>query len=153
MNLTVGDTARLKVQCLKNPVGTIGVVFYQYQGGAQLIFPNGEYDGFSNEEQDEFLEREGHIESLENYKFFSVISTSQDFRNGVFDEAFNSRKDKEYLGDSVYVQIENKYWIVLTTENGLPEDPSNTILLEPEVVEALISYIKRKRDSNEIPVI
>ena len=53
--------------------------------------------------------------------------------------------NKDYLGDSVYVE-QNKYdpsSIVLTTENGLPSDPSNKIFLEGQVIQALINYIKR----------
>jgi hypothetical protein len=47
---------------------------------------------------------------------------------------------KQYLGDSVYADIEHGM-VKLTTENGLPSDPSNTILLEPEIVVALNRYI------------
>ena len=46
---------------------------------------------------------------------------------------------KQYLGDSVYAEFDG-YHIVLTTENGLPADPSNTIALEPTVYAALIRY-------------
>ena len=46
---------------------------------------------------------------------------------------------KEYLGDSVYVQTD-EFGLILTTENGLPTDPSNLIYLEPEIVENLIKY-------------
>jgi len=48
---------------------------------------------------------------------------------------------KQYLGDSVYCEIENGMF-KLTTENGLPDDPSNEIYLEPFVLEALINYDK-----------
>lgn len=51
---------------------------------------------------------------------------------------------KEYLGDSVYVE-ESHPGIILTTENGLPGDPSNTIYLEPEVLEALNRFVKSRR--------
>lgn len=44
---------------------------------------------------------------------------------------------KAYLGDSVYVEIENGMF-KLTTENGF--GPSNTIYLEPEVLQALNAY-------------
>lgn len=48
---------------------------------------------------------------------------------------------KRYIGDSVYVE-ENKVLggLTLSTENGLPDDPSNVIVLEPEVAEALVKY-------------
>lgn len=48
---------------------------------------------------------------------------------------------KQYLGDSVYVsKTADGRAIVLTTENGLPNDPSNEIFLESEVYDALIRY-------------
>jgi hypothetical protein len=47
---------------------------------------------------------------------------------------------KDYLGDSVYVDIENGM-IALTTENGF--GASNTIYLEPEVFAALNRYAHR----------
>lgn len=46
---------------------------------------------------------------------------------------------KEYLGDSVYVAFDG-YSLVLTTENGF--GPSNTIVLEPNVYEALTKYVE-----------
>jgi hypothetical protein len=48
---------------------------------------------------------------------------------------------KAYLGDSVYVELDDFGRIVLTTENGLPDDPSNKIILEPEVIENLLAYL------------
>lgn len=44
---------------------------------------------------------------------------------------------KRYLGDSVYADFDG-YHIVLTTENGF--GPSNTICLEPPVLDALTLY-------------
>ncbi len=49
---------------------------------------------------------------------------------------------KTYLGDSVYATFDG-YYVTLTTENGLPTDPSNEIALEPTVFEALAAYAKR----------
>lgn len=46
-----------------------------------------------------------------------------------------------YLGDSVYIDIDDLNRIILTTENGLPNDPSNRIVLEPEVAIALYVYL------------
>lgn len=43
---------------------------------------------------------------------------------------------KTYLGDSVYADSDG-FAIVLTTENSLSTDPSNRIVLEPSVLEAL----------------
>lgn len=55
---------------------------------------------------------------------------------------------KIYLGDSVYAAIDpDGRGIVLTTENGIPEDPSNTIFLDSSVVDALLKYVERVRES------
>lgn len=50
--------------------------------------------------------------------------------------------DKIYLGDSVYAKFDG-YQIWLTTENGLPDDPSNTIALEPSVQISLVKLFER----------
>ena len=47
--------------------------------------------------------------------------------------------EKIYLGDSVYVQFDG-FAFVLTTENGY--GASNTIVLEPQVYNALVGYVK-----------
>ena len=49
--------------------------------------------------------------------------------------------DKQYLGDSVYIEEGNFFGqLKLTTDNGL--GPSNEIFLEPEVLQQLIQYAK-----------
>ena len=53
-----------------------------------------------------------------------------------------NRMNKFYLGDSVYVAMNDCGQIVLTTENDLPSDPSNEIFLEPEVFAALVRWHK-----------
>jgi hypothetical protein len=49
---------------------------------------------------------------------------------------------KAYLGDSVYVEFDGEI-VVLTTENGLPDDPRNRIVLEPNVYASLVRYVER----------
>lgn len=49
---------------------------------------------------------------------------------------------KEYIGDSVYAEFDG-YNVILTTENGLPGDPSNKIELEPEVMIELAKFYER----------
>jgi hypothetical protein len=44
---------------------------------------------------------------------------------------------KIYIGDSVYAEFDG-YHVKLTTENGYPDDPRNTIYLEPAVLKNLI---------------
>jgi len=53
---------------------------------------------------------------------------------------------KDYLGDSVYAEAIKDFGqvgVILTTENGLPTDPSNKIYLEPEVLDALNRFRER----------
>jgi hypothetical protein len=47
---------------------------------------------------------------------------------------------KTYLGDSVYAEHDG-YMLTLTTENGY--GPSNTIHLEPEILDALDAFRAR----------
>lgn len=48
---------------------------------------------------------------------------------------------KEYLGDGVYIEHKD-YDLVLTTSNGLVD--TNTIVLDGEVLHALVEYLKRE---------
>ncbi len=48
--------------------------------------------------------------------------------------------NKQYIGDSIYAEFKDNQ-LILTTENGLPTDPSNTIIFEPEVWRALTNYV------------
>jgi len=54
---------------------------------------------------------------------------------------------KDYIGDSVYVGATIFGELEITTENGLPTDPSNRIILNPEVIAALERYIARMRSA------
>jgi len=60
--------------------------------------------------------------------------------------------NKIYLGDSVYADFDG-YHIILTTENGYPDDPRNRIALEPSVLDKLNHYARRitaaREDSHE----
>lgn len=91
----VGTVVKLKLTCLGNIPGTLGVCFNEYSDGSQFIFKNGEYDGFSiipygeldKSELEEFLEVVGFDDELSNYKFKNVMKVSQDFRKGIFKHA------------------------------------------------------------------
>lgn len=48
---------------------------------------------------------------------------------------------KDYLGDSVYAEISPDRELILTTENGM--GASNTIILETQVISAMIQYLYR----------
>lgn len=96
----VGTIVMLKVLCLGNKPGTLGVCFNEYSDGSQCIFKNGEYDGFSimpygeleKSELEEFLEVVGFDDEISNYKFKNVMQVSQDFRKGLFKNALKNKK-------------------------------------------------------------
>lgn len=98
MNLNIGDVVTLKIGMLGNKPGTRGVVYEEYpdfddigEKGVSIIFENGNYDGFSFEDQDLFLEKENVINisnEIKNYKFEHVMKLSKDFDNGLWDEIF-----------------------------------------------------------------
>lgn len=53
-----------------------------------------------------------------------------------------NERQKVYLGDGVYVTFDG-WHIVLTTENGI--SITNTIFLEPKVIEALLVYMQGEK--------
>ena len=94
--MKVGTVVKLKVACLDNKAGTLGVVFYNYTTGFQAIFENGNLDGFSTlrqsaefSEADRFLEEIGYQTTLAAYPFRSVSQVYADYRKGFFDIAWS----------------------------------------------------------------
>jgi hypothetical protein len=94
MALPEGTVVRLKQPCLGNAAGTLGYVFDDYGTGSQVIFPNGEYDGFGVrdnlnhiDEIEEFLEVVGEYDL--HYQFNNVMKLSRDFDTGYFKEIFD----------------------------------------------------------------
>ena len=55
------------------------------------------------------------------------------------DELIRKYAAKTYIGDSVYIHFDG-YHFILETRNGFPDDPSNTISIEPNVFYNLIEY-------------
>ena len=50
--------------------------------------------------------------------------------------------NKSYLGDAVYADKDEFNSLILTTEDGYTD--TNRIVLEPEVLQALMDYLKVK---------
>lgn len=97
MKLQVGHTVKLKIPCLENSTGTIGVVVEAYvlgdRYGYMVLFENGNYDGFSEEDEvDEFLEVFGVCEPLSMYKFMNVFQLTRDYQRGYFDAVLKERR-------------------------------------------------------------
>jgi hypothetical protein len=87
----IGDVYKLKNAMLGAHVGDIGYVFNEYEDfdgkgtGVQIIFRNGNYDGFSVTEQGLFLEFVKHDERYESYQFIGVLRTVKDYYNGYWE--------------------------------------------------------------------
>lgn len=90
--INVGTTAVLKRDVLGNESGIKGVCYETYQlgnrNGYSFIFPNGNYDGFGEDEVDIFFDMNSLEQTQLNYNFQNVIRLSEDFRNGYFDKVF-----------------------------------------------------------------
>lgn len=84
--IKLGSIVKLKVPCLGNPAGSIGVCYEEYDnGGRSFIFQNGNYDGFSGDEQVSFLHEIGFSPEISLYQFKNVIKLSDDYRRGIFE--------------------------------------------------------------------
>lgn len=94
--LTIGSVVKSKVHILGNEIGTFGVIYEEYNlgdgHGVSIIFENGNYDGFSEDEQDTYVEEIGFNSKCSNYKFSDVMKVSQDFKIGKFDSALKDKK-------------------------------------------------------------
>jgi uncharacterized protein YktA (UPF0223 family) len=94
--IQIGTRAKLKIPCMRNPTGTIGICFEIYNigdnSGASFIFPNSSYDGFSSQEVEEFLEfyDNGDLQ----YEFTNVNQLMKDFHNGMFNKYFKETYEK-----------------------------------------------------------
>lgn len=89
MEYKVGTIIRLKMPCLENQPGTLGVCYEHYKIGKHegwsFIFPNGMYDGFSNDDIDMICQYEGFDENISKYQFTNVGQLKKDFDAGKFD--------------------------------------------------------------------
>ena len=51
---------------------------------------------------------------------------------------------KTFVGDSVYAEWDGCE-LILTTDNGYPDDPRNRIVLDPQVWSALVQWLDRAK--------
>ena len=97
--MKVGTLVKLKTALLGNPAGTIGVCYEEYDLGegsaGSVIFPNGNYDGFSPQEQEKFLEVIGGHLGCSMYEFTNVMKLSTDFQDGVFAGVLGDPNEKK----------------------------------------------------------
>ena len=94
--MRVGTTVRLKTRCLGNDIGALGICYSEDNDLGRpsygVIFENGDYDGFSPDDVETFLEEAGFCEGICSYQFSNVIKLSQDYNSGIFNEALLKRK-------------------------------------------------------------
>lgn len=93
--MKVGSIVTLKVPMLSCETGARGVAYEHYvlgdRDGLSFIFENGRYDGFSPDEQRDYLEEIGFDPAMAIYKFRSVMYLDDDFRKGRFDLALRRK--------------------------------------------------------------
>jgi len=84
----VGTTMHLNRECLGNPAGTVGVCYEVYRVGdrcgASFIFQNGNNDGFSEDEVEQFLDADAFAPDIAGYEFSNVNNLRRDFLAGLF---------------------------------------------------------------------
>lgn len=85
----IGHKYRLRREMLGLPMGALGYAFSQYPDfddplelGVQIIFQNGQYDGFSVEEQMMYLDDLGVDDRYTDYNFRNVMDVTRDFQKG-----------------------------------------------------------------------
>jgi len=94
---TVGTVVKMTVDNLLNTKKEmLGVAVEEYGAkgtslyGSMILFANGNYDGFSLQEQIDFLEKVGvcTVPRILDYQFQNVMQLSKDYDNGKFHSVF-----------------------------------------------------------------
>jgi hypothetical protein len=93
----IGMQCTVNKPCMNNAPGSLAVVYEQYQigkhQGVSLIFPNGEYCGFSIEDLTIWeVNPVMVIPGLSNYQFEYVGNLQKDYLKGAFANAFKPNK-------------------------------------------------------------
>ncbi len=145
--MKVGTLVKLKVPCLGNEAGAQGVCFDVYQlgdypPGAQIIFENGNYDGFSQEEQAQFLEE--MCDTSFQYEFTHVIQLGNDFRAGVFDYAF-MKEDGSMGEDKEHNFADGVRGAVVPMPEGKVKI---TLRLDQEIIDYFRDKVEKKGSGN-----
>lgn len=92
----VGDVVTVGKPCMGNAPGTRAVCYEVYpradgEPGVSLIFPNGNYDGFSRRDLTLFaVTPVGHCLALASYKFVNVSRLWLDWQRGTFKQAWDA---------------------------------------------------------------
>jgi hypothetical protein len=88
-DLKVGDRVKVGIRCLGNPANTPAVAVGHDGHTVFLLFPNGDFDGFSTDDLRIFdVLPVGHDPLIADYKFISAMRLYDDFRAGRFRTSF-----------------------------------------------------------------
>jgi hypothetical protein len=90
--MTVGTIVRLMTPMLGEELHAVGVVFYDYGDGCQVMFMDGGYDGFSESEQKDYLQEIGFDERTADYRFRNVMQVSDDYESGMWNHVYNDKR-------------------------------------------------------------
>ena len=120
MLLNPGDIIELKIVSTSNNKGDVGIVLDKINGvfknSIRVLFSNGEYDIFSEMEQDWFLKKKGTLKNFD-YKFSSRDQLYEDWNKAKFWFYFqeikkmnicNSSNTVNYLGITSFDEELNK---------------------------------------------
>ena len=104
---------QLKTPLLGNTAGAIGVCYDTYsigdRPGCSFIFENGDHDGFSLYEMDEFLEtiRKERMAGFQYIpKFENVMKLAQQYADGDFESYFELGRDERLIRPSFHLEDE-----------------------------------------------
>lgn len=92
--LKIGDIVTLIEFALDNEAGSTGIVIGEFKQskkifGAIILFENGQFDRFTDIEQQLYVSKTGHHKALAGYSKIKREDIEQDYENGVFDEVFD----------------------------------------------------------------
>lgn len=98
----IGQVVMCKSEHMGVPICAIGIVFDEYvignDDGVQVIWQNGEYCGYSRDEEPSFYDKT-QVQIPLNYQFTNVIKLREDFLRGNFHQYFEEAA-KQLLPES-----------------------------------------------------
>ena len=88
----VGDTVKCTQDILGNGVDAIGIVYRTFfvddMEGISVLLENGQFDDFTQSEQERYFRRVGHESTLAHYEFVNSTKLLSDYHDGTFDKVF-----------------------------------------------------------------
>lgn len=86
MKQITGTVIKLKSDIVGQRKGTVGISVDEDRN--LILFPNGEFIEFNDDESEDLLGVIGFSVPLSDYKFINFLDATLDFKKGIFDDAF-----------------------------------------------------------------